>query len=151
MEAWGPALDYWTDLGLPAIAAYERGLYARSRLAEVPLVRVLGQPTDRISIVSFTVEGLDATVVAKALDQEGIAVRAGSLEAQPFLAALGVENAVRASFVLYNTKEEADFLVRTLRRIADRISGNREVRCDPAGRRPASREGPVNSAHGRLV
>ncbi|HEY0418555.1 MAG TPA: cysteine desulfurase, partial [Acetobacteraceae bacterium] len=79
VEAWSPALDYWADLGLEAIAAYERELteYARARLAEIPGVRVLGDPADRISIVTFVRDGVDAKQIEQALDAEGIAVRAG--------------------------------------------------------------------------
>jgi cysteine desulfurase/selenocysteine lyase len=119
VEAWGPALDYWRKIGLGRIEAYERELteYARSLLQSIPGVRVLGDPADRISVLSFVVEGKDPSDVEKALDRDGIAVRAGNLEAAPLLRALGVEKAVRASFMFYNTKEEAETLARSLGRI----------------------------------
>jgi cysteine desulfurase/selenocysteine lyase len=112
VEAWGPAIDYWTDLGVDRIAYYERKLtvYASTRLAEIPRVRVLGRPADRICVVSFVVEAMEAKQVEKALDAEGIAVRAGKLAAEPLLKALGASDAVRASFMFYNTQEEADAL-----------------------------------------
>ncbi len=119
VEAWGPALDYWTGIGLDRIEAYERELteYARSRLEQIPGVRVLGDPADRISVLSFVVEGQDPSDLEQALDRQGIAVRAGNLEAAPLLRALGVEKAVRASFVFYNMREEADALAMSLSRI----------------------------------
>src|SRR5215208_1491881 len=79
VEAWGAALDYWNEIGLKRIAEYEKGLtgYALKRLATVGGVRVLGDPAERLSIISFTVEGVRPKDVEKALDEEGIAVRAG--------------------------------------------------------------------------
>ena len=81
-------------------------------MSAVEGVRVLGDPADRISVVSFVVEGHEPSDVAAALDREGIAVRAGNLEAEPLLKALGAEGAeaVRASFLFYNTHAEADAL-----------------------------------------
>jgi cysteine desulfurase/selenocysteine lyase len=120
VEAWSPAIDYWTKLGLERIAAYERELaaYAARRLEEIGGVRVLGRPADRISVVSFVVEGKEASKVEKALDRQGIATRAGKLAAEPMLRALGVDEAVRASFTFYNTRDEADVLARALEKIA---------------------------------
>ncbi len=122
VSSWDPAIEYWQEIGLDAIAAYERDLtvYAGRLLSEIPGVRVLGDPADRISILSFVVEGHQPSDLEKALDDEGIAVRAGTLAAQPLLRALGVEEAVRASFVFYNTREEADFLASCLERIVRR-------------------------------
>lgn len=119
VEAWGPALDYWKKIGLDRIEAYERELteYARSLLQAIPGVRVLGDPLDRISVVSFVAEGKDPSEIEQALDRDGIAVRAGNLEAAPLLRALGVEKAVRASFMFYNTREEAEALARSVSRI----------------------------------
>lgn len=117
--AWSAAVDYWQKLGMANIAAYELELTAHAvrRLAEIPRVRVLGDPARRISVVSFVVDGMSAGEVDRALDHEGIAVRSGKLAAQPLLRALGVEEAVRASFLFYNEFAEADFLADTLRKI----------------------------------
>ncbi len=119
VEAWGPALDYWRKIGLGRIEAYERELteYARSLLQAIPGVRVLGDPVDRISVLSFVATGKEPRELEQALDRDGIAVRAGNLEAAPLLRALGVEEAVRASFMFYNTHEEAEALARSLGRI----------------------------------
>jgi cysteine desulfurase/selenocysteine lyase len=81
-------------------------------------VRVLGDPTHRLAVVSFVVDGMRANKVAGALDRQGIAVRAGKLAAQPMLRFLGVEEAVRASFMFYNTREEVDFLAAELAKLA---------------------------------
>jgi cysteine desulfurase/selenocysteine lyase len=120
VEAWGAGLDYWNEIGLERIASYEKGLtdYALKRLSPIDGVRVLGDPAERLSIISFTVEGVKPKDVEKALDEEGIAVRAGKLEAEPLLKALGTEEAVRASFMFYNTYEEADVLAAALEKIA---------------------------------
>ena len=119
VEAWGAALDFWRGIGLDKIETYERELteYARGRLEAIPGLRVLGNPADRISVLSFVAEGHDAKDIEQALDEDGIAVRAGNLASAPLLRALGVEKAVRASFMFYNTHEEADALAISLTRI----------------------------------
>jgi cysteine desulfurase/selenocysteine lyase len=119
VEAWGAALDYWNKIGLERISAYEKELtdYALERLSSISKVRVLGSPEMRLSIISFVVEGMKAKDVEKALDEEGIAVRAGNLEAEPLLKALGTDEAVRASFMFYNTREEATTLATALEKI----------------------------------
>jgi cysteine desulfurase/selenocysteine lyase len=119
VEAWGAALDYWNGLGLENIAAYEKELtdYATGLLSRITGVRILGSPARRLSIISFVVEGMKPKEVEKALDDEGIAVRAGKLAAEPLLKALGAEEAVRASFMFYNTRAEADALAAALEKI----------------------------------
>jgi len=119
VTAWRAAIDYWTDIGLDRIAAYERDLtaYAAERLSAIPGVRLLGNPRDRISVVSFVVDGRPAKEVDEALDHEGIAVRTGTMEAQPLLHALGTDEAIRASFAFYNTRREVDRLAVALRRL----------------------------------
>jgi cysteine desulfurase/selenocysteine lyase len=122
VEAWGAAIDYWNNISMDGIFNYEKALtdYAVERLSSINGVRVLGSPKRRVSIVSFVVDRLRPDEVEKALDEEGIAVRAGTLEALPLLKALGVEEAVRASFMFYNTQEEVDVLAGALGRIARR-------------------------------
>lgn len=118
--AWGPAIDYWTDLGMERIAAYEQELtrYASAKLAAIPGVRVMGDGTDRISVVSFTLEGVPPKDVEKELDRRGIAVRAGDMDAKPMLDAMGVPQVVRASFMFYNTRQEADVLAEAVAELA---------------------------------
>jgi cysteine desulfurase/selenocysteine lyase len=146
VEAWGPALDYWTDIGLDRIEAYERELteYARSLLQSIPSVRILGDPADRISVVSFVAEGKDPGELEQAFDRDGIAVRAGNLEAAPLLRALGVEKAVRASFMFYNTREEAEALARSLGRTLHGPASAKALHA--AERAPAAGAAMVKSA-----
>ncbi|MFL6213336.1 MAG: aminotransferase class V-fold PLP-dependent enzyme [Blastocatellia bacterium] len=120
VEAWGAALDYWNEIGLERIAAYEEALtaYAAGLLSDIKNVRVLGSPAERLSIISFVIDGKSPKDVEKALDAEGIAVRAGKLAAQPLLKAMGTDEAVRASFMFYNTQAEADALASALETIA---------------------------------
>jgi len=77
----------------------------------------LGQAGKKVSIVSFLLEGTPPHDLAVLLDQEGIAIRAGHLCAQPVLERLGVEAAARASFAFYNTHEEVDALAAGVREV----------------------------------
>ncbi len=119
----GAALDYVSAIGIDNIERHEHALteYARTQLAHVPGLTLIGNPRHRVSVVSFELEGIPTPEVGKLLDQEGIAVRAGHHCAQPALRALGYEMSVRPSFAFYNTKGEIDRLVIALRKIvADR-------------------------------
>jgi cysteine desulfurase/selenocysteine lyase len=117
---WGGAIEYWTSLGLERIAAYSRRLAttAARELASIERIRVVGAPRDRVAVVSFAVDGIKAGDVEQLLDRDGIEVRAGTLESQPQLAALGFKEAVRASFSFYNTEAEVSALVEAVKRIA---------------------------------
>jgi len=92
--------------------------YARSRIEAIPGIRVLGDAREHVSVLSFVVKGKQPSDVSKALDADGIAVRAGKLAAETLLKKLGVQEAVRASFTFYNTVDEADALASSLVRIA---------------------------------
>jgi cysteine desulfurase/selenocysteine lyase len=116
------AIDYVERIGLPNIAAYEHALleHATEGLRGVPGVRLIGTAPDKASIVSFVLDGYEPTEVGAALNEEGIAVRAGHHCAQPILRRFGLEATVRPSFAFYNTHEEVDALVATVRRLSDR-------------------------------
>ena len=117
---FGAAIDYLTEIGLPAIEAHEHELtgYALERLAELDWVRVFGPPADRrAGIVSFEVEGIHPHDVAQILDWEGVAVRAGHHCTQPLMSRLGVSATTRASFYLYTIPEEIDRLVDGLHKV----------------------------------
>jgi cysteine desulfurase/selenocysteine lyase len=118
----GAAIDYLSSIGLDAIERYETGLlaYALEEIRKVNGLRVIGMPRDRGGVISFVMDGMPDLQVAKLLDAEGIAVRAGTHCAQPILARFGLESSVRPSFAFYNTKAETDVLVETLRRISQR-------------------------------
>lgn len=115
------ALRFVERIGLPRIATWEERLLAHAtpRLAAVPGVRIVGTAPHKASVLSFVLAGHDPLAVGRALDAEGIAVRAGHHCAQPILRRLGLEATVRPSFAFYNTLEEADALVAAVRRIAE--------------------------------
>jgi cysteine desulfurase/selenocysteine lyase len=115
----GAALDYVSRVGILNISKYEHELteYAREGLARINGLRLIGNPRERVSVVSFDLKGIPTPEVGKLLDREGIALRAGHHCAQPALRRLGVEASVRPSFAFYNTKEEIDKLVIAVRKI----------------------------------
>ncbi|HTX93425.1 MAG TPA: family 2A encapsulin nanocompartment cargo protein cysteine desulfurase [Mycobacterium sp.] len=117
----GEALRYVERLGVDRIAAYEHALleYATPRLAAIPGVRLVGTAIEKVSVLSFVLAGHDPLEIGKALNAEGIAVRAGHHCAQPILRRLGLEATVRPSFAFYNTFEEIDVFLNAVRRIAE--------------------------------
>jgi cysteine desulfurase/selenocysteine lyase len=115
----GAALDYLEDFGMQNIARYEHDLvqYGTAQLLTVPGLRLIGTAKEKAGVLSFVLGSTPPEEVGKALDQEGIAVRAGHHCAQPILRRLGVEKTVRPSLALYNTREDFDALVAALLRI----------------------------------
>lgn len=113
------ALDYVSALGMDNIAAYEHELttYATRRLKEIPGMRLFGESEQKGSVISFLVEQIHPFDLGTLLDRLGIAVRTGHHCAQPLMTRLGIEGTVRASFGLYNTKEEIDVLVAGIERV----------------------------------
>ena len=115
---FGAAVRWVDELGLPAIHAAEAELtgYALERIAEIPGLAVFGPPAgdDRGGIVSFAMDGVHAHDVSEILDRHGIAVRAGHHCAQVLMQRLGVPAKTRASFAVYNTREEVDRLIGAL-------------------------------------
>ncbi|KIC33781.1 cysteine desulfurase [Leisingera sp. ANG-S5] len=113
----GVALEYMMDLGMENIAKHEGGLrdYAMQRLTGLNWINVQGQASGKAAIFSFTMEGAaHAHDISTILDKKGVAVRAGHHCAGPLMDHLGVSATCRASFGLYNTKEEVDTLVDAL-------------------------------------
>ena len=113
------ALDYVSALGMDTIAAYEHELteYATRRLKEIPGMRIFGESEQKGSVISFLVGNIHHFDLGTLLDRLGIAVRTGHHCAQPLMTRLGIEGTVRASFGLYNTKEEVDALVAGIERV----------------------------------
>lgn len=113
------ALDYVSAIGMDKIAAYEHELttYATERLMEIPDMRIFGQAKEKGSVISFLVGDIHHFDLGTLLDRLGIAVRTGHHCAQPLMQRLGIEGTVRASFGLYNTKEEIDVLVAGIDRV----------------------------------
>ncbi len=112
----GAALDYMTSVGLDNIAAHEATLrdYATERLSEINSLRIFGRAKDKGAIVSFNMNGAHAHDVATVIDRAGVAVRAGTHCTQPLLQRFGVTATCRASFAMYNTREEVDILAQAL-------------------------------------
>ncbi|WP_429930209.1 cysteine desulfurase [Agrobacterium vitis] len=112
----GHALDYIEGLGREAIAAHEADLtaYAHERLTAINSLRIFGNAPGKGAIFSFELKGIHAHDVSMLIDRRGVAVRAGTHCAQPLLSRFGVSSTCRASFGLYNTREEIDALVEAL-------------------------------------
>jgi cysteine desulfurase/selenocysteine lyase len=115
----GAAIDYLSRIGMANIAAHEHELltYGTQALLTVPGLRLIGTAREKAGILSFVLDGCRSEDVGKALDREGIAVRAGHHCAQPILRRFGLESTVRPSLALYNTHEDIDALVDALRRL----------------------------------
>ena len=115
----GAALEYLTVIGMPNIERYEAQLlsYATERILTVPGLTIIGTAAHKASVLSFVIKGLEPTAIGSALNQEGIAVRAGHHCAQPILRRFGHESTVRASLAMYNTCEEVDALVSALHQL----------------------------------
>ena len=114
------AIDYLTALGMDNIQMHEQELtrYAMRRLAEVDGLRVFGTSERKDAVVSFLVGDIHHLDMGTLLDRLGIAVRTGHHCAQPLMLRLGIQGTVRASFALYNTKEEIDTLVDGIKRVS---------------------------------
>jgi len=114
------AIDYVTALGMDNIQRHEHELteYAMRRLAEVEGIRIFGTAERKDAVVSFLVGDIHHLDMGTLLDRLGIAVRTGHHCAQPLMERLGIQGTVRASFALYNTKDEIDALVEGVKRVS---------------------------------
>ena len=115
----GAALDYVDQIGMEVIARYEHDLlvYAMEKMSLVPGLTFIGTAAEKTSVLSFVLAGHETLDVGKALDREGIAVRAGHHCAQPILRRFGLEATVRPSLAFYNTCADVDALVAALLRL----------------------------------
>ena len=115
----GAALDYINSVGLSAVTEHERGLldYGTAALQEVPGVRIIGTARQKASILSFVMEGIHPHDIGTIVDQEGVAIRTGHHCAQPVMERFGVPATARASLAMYNTRQDVDALIRSLRRV----------------------------------
>lgn len=113
------ALNYVNEIGIENISAHERELtaYAMQQLMQIPDMRIFGQADNKDAVISFLVGDIHHFDMGTLLDRLGIAVRTGHHCAQPLMQRLGIEGMVRASFALYNTKEEVDALVASIERV----------------------------------
>lgn len=114
------AIDYMQGIGIDAIAAHEHDLlqYTTERMADIPGMRIFGTAPGKSAVISFLIGDAHHYDTGLLLDKLGIAVRTGHHCAQPLMHALGIEGTVRASFALYNTREEADTFIAALKRVA---------------------------------
>ncbi|HEX4301671.1 MAG TPA: cysteine desulfurase [Rhizomicrobium sp.] len=110
------ALDYMNSFDRAAVKAHEHDLlaYAREGVRQFNWLRVIGDAPGKASILSFETEGMHAHDLATILDREGVAVRAGHHCAQPLMERFGVASTTRASFALYNTRQEVDIMLAAL-------------------------------------
>jgi cysteine desulfurase/selenocysteine lyase len=116
--AWGTAIEYLNGLGMDNIEAYEQELlaYATEKISAIPGVRLIGTARKKAGVLSFVIEGIHPHDIGTVLDQEGIAIRTGHHCAQPVMQRFGVPATARASFALYNTKEDVDALAEGIRK-----------------------------------
>ena len=111
------AIRYLEDIGVDRVAAYEHELleYATQRLQEIPGLTIVGTAPHKAAVVSFVMQDIHPHDIGTILDTEGVAIRTGHHCAQPVMARFGVPATARASFAMYNTREDVDQLVAALR------------------------------------
>lgn len=119
-HALAVALDYVSKIGMDNIYSHERELtsYAMQQMRQIDGIRIFGTAADKDAVISFLVGNIHHLDMGTLLDRLGIAVRTGHHCAEPLMHRLGIEGTVRASFALYNTKEEVDILVAGIKRVA---------------------------------
>lgn len=115
---FGAAIDYLETIGMDRIADHERSLlvYATEHLGEIPGLRIIGTAKEKAAVISFVLEDVHPHDIGTILDGEGIAIRAGHHCAQPLMNRMGVPATARASFSIYNTREDVDRLVAALQK-----------------------------------
>ena len=119
------AVEYINTVGKPNIMAHEQALtkHAHTVMADVPGIQFIGTATDKVSVVSFLLEGIHPYDIGMMLDAKGIAVRTGHHCTQPLMEHFGIEGTIRASFSVYNTKEEITYLAESLAGIVKMMKG----------------------------
>lgn len=122
--AFSSAVAFIDSLGIDRIAAHEHSLldYAMPRVLDIPGIRVFGTAPGKCAVISFLIGQAHHYDTGMLLDKMGFAVRTGHHCAQPLMHALGIEGTVRASFAVYNTRDEVDRFVDALRRVAQILS-----------------------------
>ncbi|MCM1336068.1 MAG: cysteine desulfurase [Candidatus Amulumruptor caecigallinarius] len=118
------AVDWLEGVGIEAVHAHEQELleYATARMMEIPGMRIFGNAPGKAPIISFLVGDIHQYDLGMLLDKLGVAVRTGHHCAEPLMHYLGIEGCVRASFALYNTRDEADALLSALHRVIPMLS-----------------------------
>jgi cysteine desulfurase/selenocysteine lyase len=120
----GAAIEYLAEIGMDKVAHHEHDLlaYATDKVSAIPGVRLIGTAKEKASVLSFVMEGIHPHDIGTILDQEGIAIRTGHHCAQPVMQCFGIPATARASFALYNTKEEVDSLVQGILKVQEVFS-----------------------------
>ncbi len=115
----GAALEYVGGLGIENIGTYEHGLleYATAVVSKIPGLKIIGTAKEKAGVLSFTLENIHPHDIGTILDREGIAIRTGHHCSQPVMKRFGVDSTARASFAMYNTKQEVDALVRGIEKV----------------------------------
>lgn len=113
------AIDYINYWGKENIAAYENELliYGTEKLSEIEGLKIIGQAKEKVSVISFVIDGIHPQDIGVILDQQGIAVRTGHHCTQPLMKRLGIVGTSRASFSMYNTIEEIDRLITGIQKV----------------------------------
>ena len=119
--AFNEAIAFVNELGKENIHQHESELlaYATDKLSTIPGITLIGTAHHKVSVLSFIIEGIHHFDIGQMLDARGIAVRTGHHCTQPLMERFGIEGTVRASFAVYNTKEEIDSLVEGLKRVVN--------------------------------
>jgi cysteine desulfurase/selenocysteine lyase len=119
--AFGAAIEYLEQLGLEEIESHEHDVlaYATRAVEAIPGVTIVGTAKQKAGVLSFTMEGIHPHDIGTILDREGIAVRTGHHCAQPVMQRFGIDATVRASFGLYNTRQEVDALVAGIHKVIE--------------------------------
>ncbi|NRB59708.1 MAG: cysteine desulfurase [Winogradskyella sp.] len=122
--AFGAAIDYMNSIGLETIAAYEKELlvYATNKLLEIDGLKIYGNSENKTSVISFNVGNIHPYDLGTLLDKMAIAVRTGHHCAQPIMDYYKIPGTVRASFMFYNTKEEIDTFITSLKKAVMMLS-----------------------------
>ena len=115
------AIEYLNGLGMENIEKHEHELlaYATGKVSAIPGVRLIGTAKEKAGVLSFVMDGVHPHDIGTILDQDGIAIRTGHHCAQPLMDRFGVDATARASFGLYNTKEEIDALVQGIQKVQE--------------------------------
>jgi cysteine desulfurase/selenocysteine lyase len=117
----GAAIDYLEEIGIEAAAAHENELlaYATEAVSQIPRVRIVGTAREKAGILSFVIEGVHPHDIGTILDEQGVAIRAGHHCTQPLMERYGIPATARASFAMYNTRQDVDALIGGIRKVLE--------------------------------
>jgi cysteine desulfurase / selenocysteine lyase len=115
----GISIDYLNNMDFASLQEHEKELlsYATNKLREIGGLKIIGTAKNKASVISFVMEGLNSLDIGIMLDTMGVAVRTGQHCTEPLMSRFGIPGTVRASFALYNTKEEVDIFINGLRKV----------------------------------